>query len=716
MAATVLLKLSSVEVFLFVAFLTLLSFGNLADGKHDKTKTKANQGVASVRSTVSLWGNFAGKLIYEGCFEISDQPSKIRVDSQNNNFYCNEFCTEEGKMFSATSEDQCLCLDNLPSKRIEQDKCNSRCPDADYEERGRSCGGFGCCGSRQNKAVSVYKHAGEFQTMKRTLESGNFEVQGCFDDEKKGIIKSQAGRERIDSANTALRCAEFCSEKGYGVVSLRYDLCACNNDLPLNRLYKDTDNSKECKMRCKGVLASTAPCEKEECCGGSKPDKTPVYTVIVVGNVDVLRQVMSRIHGNFRSDSALRPLEQEFGVNSCGKDWTYFKGSCVRYFENKTKSYSDAKKACDSHNAKLLTLNYEQDIDAFPAPPKTTCETYYVGLEYGHGDARTWFWVSGEPLTYNAIDEPNAGEYLNGSCGGLTMNQGADKRRYVVLFNETCKGGWFKSSQKRPFICQRFGKVSAVATKQTSEGTTLLKYTLNMKHPEAIEIIESAADTQSDKINLSLEELEEKMTQKDDLRSEILASNGVKFFGNKQNSMTKKFTYQDQVHSSEKTEVSITVGMSFKVGISTAFSTKLFGVAGFKISGQFSATGSWKKGNTATSVKSKMESYSFEFTVPEKCDARISIMKEFIPVRTDWRSKFHISGKVEVSLMDKTKALDISRLISGPDRYVYGFGYSKFNEDPAIVPKETLDCIDQKQSTITLNENKIPVTVKAEKY
>ncbi|XP_044175465.1 uncharacterized protein LOC114954580 [Acropora millepora] len=268
MAATILLKLSSVEVFLFVAFLTLLSFGNLADGKHDKTKTKANQGVASVRSTVSLWGNFAGKLIYEGCFEISDQPSKIRVDSQNNNFYCNEFCTEEGKMFSATSEDRCLCLDNLPSKRIEQDKCNSRCPDADYEETCRSCGGFGCCGSRQNNAVSVYKHTGEFQTMKRTIESGILEVQGCFDDEKEGIIKSQAGRERKDSANTALCCAEFCSEKGYGVVSLRDNLCACNNELALNRLYEGTNNSKECNMRCPGVLASTAPCEKEECCGG----------------------------------------------------------------------------------------------------------------------------------------------------------------------------------------------------------------------------------------------------------------------------------------------------------------------------------------------------------------------------------------------------------------------------------------------------------------
>ena len=65
---------------------------------------------------------------------------------------------------------------------------------------------------------------------------------------------------------------------------------------------------------------------------------------------------------------------------------------------------------------------------------------------------------------------------------------------------------------------------------------------------------------------------------------------------------------------------------------------------------------------------------------------------------------------------DTTKALDLSRLISGPDRYVYGFGFSKFNERPAIVPKKTLDCIDQSQSTTeTLNEEKKPVTVPAEK-
>ena len=68
-----------------------------------------------------------------------------------------------------------------------------------------------------------------------------------------------------------------------------------------------------------------------------------------------------------------------------------------------------------------------------------------------------------------------------------------------------------------------------MATKQTSGGTTLVKYTLNMRHPEAIEITTPAPNTQSNKIDLSLQELEEKMTQEDTLFSENLSSYDAKF-------------------------------------------------------------------------------------------------------------------------------------------------------------------------------------------
>ena len=79
------------------------------------------------------------------------------------------------------------------------------------------------------------------------------------------------------------------------------------------------------------------------------------------------------------------------------------------------------------------------------------------------------------------------------------------------------------------------GKVSALAMQRTSGGASLVKYTLNMKHPEAIEITAPASNTQNNKIDLSLQEFEEKMTQKDRLSSKNLASYDAKF-PNKQSS------------------------------------------------------------------------------------------------------------------------------------------------------------------------------------
>ena len=118
----------------------------------------------------------------------------------------------------------------------------------------------------------------------------------------------------------------------------------------------------------------------------------------------------------------------------------------MRYFETR-KFHSEAKEACRSHKAELLSLSYEQDIDAFPAPPKATSEIYYVGLE--NGETRTWFWSSGEPLTYGATGLTK-GSF---SCGGLNMNRGADKSRNVILLSSSSC-----TSYVQPFICQRFGR------------------------------------------------------------------------------------------------------------------------------------------------------------------------------------------------------------------------------------------------------------------
>lgn len=74
-----------------------------------------------------------------------------------------------------------------------------------------------------------------------------------------------------------------------------------------------------------------------------------------------------------------------------------------------------------------------------------------------------------------------------------------------------------------------------MAHKRTSGGAELVKYTLNMRNPEAIAIAEASPNTESNKLDLSLQEFEEKMMQKDTLSSENLASYDAKF-PNKQSS------------------------------------------------------------------------------------------------------------------------------------------------------------------------------------
>ena len=122
------------------------------------------------------------------------------------------------------------------------------------------------------------------KSLKRSLANAPVDIQGCFNDRNAILTASSHNRRRRDTTNTALRCAEFCSGKGYAVASLRNDLCICTNDLPLDRLYEGSNGTRECNMRCAGIFPDETPCRRDECCGGGDDDN-PVYTVLVVGGM-----------------------------------------------------------------------------------------------------------------------------------------------------------------------------------------------------------------------------------------------------------------------------------------------------------------------------------------------------------------------------------------------------------------------------------------------
>lgn len=105
-------------------------------------------------SSRDSFGNF---IVHEGCFAMSGaNPAESRNDPQNNNHDCINYCVQQGITYAASISDRCLCLNNLPSDKLADDQCDTPCPGNVFEE-GEACVGFGCCGSVDNSALSIYQ-------------------------------------------------------------------------------------------------------------------------------------------------------------------------------------------------------------------------------------------------------------------------------------------------------------------------------------------------------------------------------------------------------------------------------------------------------------------------------------------------------------------------------------------------------------------------------
>lgn len=101
------------------------------------------------------WGIF---LLYEGCFQLNETPAKERTDAKNNNHVCNDYCDSEGKTFSATIGERCLCFDSRPANSLSKGECDTSCPKTpptNAKEGSSGCKDLGCCGSTENSAVTV---------------------------------------------------------------------------------------------------------------------------------------------------------------------------------------------------------------------------------------------------------------------------------------------------------------------------------------------------------------------------------------------------------------------------------------------------------------------------------------------------------------------------------------------------------------------------------
>ena len=110
----------------------------------------------------------------------------------------------------------------------------------------------------------------------------SYAVEGCFS-EFPGVGESKA----MGGDNSNVKCQETCRDQGYILAATRDDQCHCGNIYPKGKKVNDS----KCIYKCQSW--SSACNESQSCCGGPS-----AYSVSVVGNIDVAKQVLRVANGH----------------------------------------------------------------------------------------------------------------------------------------------------------------------------------------------------------------------------------------------------------------------------------------------------------------------------------------------------------------------------------------------------------------------------------
>ena len=121
---------------------------------------------------------------------------------------------------------------------------------------------------------------------------------GCYGDTESSLNAAKNYHQSLPKNNNAI-CVSICLDNGFITAATRGADCYCSNSLPtpvrhLSYEKEAAGNGGPCSTKCPGAYAE-GDCKGDECCGGEDS-----YSVYVVGETDVLGQLVDRILTNFQ--------------------------------------------------------------------------------------------------------------------------------------------------------------------------------------------------------------------------------------------------------------------------------------------------------------------------------------------------------------------------------------------------------------------------------
>ena len=529
----------------------------------------------------------------------------------------------------------------------------------------------------------------------RKKRAVSYAVEGCFS-EFPGANESRS----MGGHNSNVRCQDTCRDKGYILAATKGDQCQCGNIYPEGKKVNDT----KCTTRCRSWSACHSP---QSCCGGPS-----AYSVSVVGNIDVAKQILRRLshewqmntgYRNYMKSRVNKPSPQSHNDNWWGsfdkQGWSYCgHGRYMTGLYRNDRSDSDGiyrleEAKCTDAPGDLYPAEGYWDcynhnwVHSFDHKGWSTCNNGY----YMTGLHRS----SGHNL-YNIEESrccrPKSQVKSWGSCYNLDVWSSFDRKGW-----STCASGYYMAGLYRnscnnlycleEFKCCKMGAYNGDSWVEKPDLVIKVKDTSGQFKRCSMNAMDKSPSSSTYKCEAISDQTN--MLELNALRFDIEDKSPLNVGKPRPVKGFRPVTCSAYANSYKCTEwltAAVSTSSTFKIG--TGFSLAVKVGASVEVSAGFLGLGTKRAfstvvtGTSSFNVEaSKTKSYTTKektdvsIKVPANTKITINLLRRVQYLEYKWKAIFQLLGKYSFKYANNQEIFeDVTTVLSGSKREMYAFG------------------------------------------
>ena len=518
--------------------------------------------------------------------------------------------------------------------------------------------------------------------------ASSYAVEGCYNEFQSTFHRHMQG------SNSNVRCQEICRNMGYILAGTKGQTCRCSNIFPAGKKVGDD----KCSLRCR----SWSPCHQlQSCCGGPE-----AYTVSVVGNIDVPKQILRRLSRSLRTKREYRNYIKSVALPKSrivswlmapnAKEWSvcdkneYLTGLWRNDPSQPLDRISLIEKAdCITAPSYLYPSSNSEDCYehnwwlSFDKQGWSTCNKgYFLQGLYRNGGSGLYL------IEYAKCCRPKKNVLQWGHCYEEDVSLSFDKKGWGKCNAGYYMVGLYRSSCNHLYCLERF--------KCCQMGPSWIKnvrYSIKMRDVDgqfkecSMDPLDRSHNTKSykcEKISnknniLELKALSFKIEDKTELN--VAQPKPIPGF-RPVTCSSSPFTYTcaKDLWVAIATSTSFTIGSGFNMGVSIGASVEtsasFFG-SGVKVAFQteVSMSSSFNTERSTSMTKTTTDKTQVSIVVPKNTQMRINMLRATEDLEYKWKAFFTLVGKYSMKWNNEFSITDdVTTVLAGDKGQLYAFG------------------------------------------